>query len=146
MYRTVVAALALALGVASCGTDEVRITAAQFAPRLTAICAQAHVVAHAEVRKQRNAAHDPRALAATLMAGGRYIVDRLDEIAPPPAMRRDFDLFKQEMHARLAMFERIHAAQGANVQQVAAASAHEQVATFERLDAISHRYGIHGCV
>ena len=147
MHRTVVAAVVVAFVVASCGTSEVRITSAQFAPTLTSICARAHTVAHAVAKQGRSARRDPRtSLTATLVAGHRYIVDRLDEIAPPPAMRNEFDAFKREMDARLRVFEHLHATASAGPQRETAADAREQVATFERLDAISHRYGIHGCV
>ncbi len=52
---------------------------------------------------------------------------------------------KREVRARLRLFERLQAAGSAGVQQAIAANAREQHKTFERIDAISHRYQITGC-
>jgi len=144
MRRTIVVACLAGLVLAGCGGTEVKLTRAQMVSRVVAACRTAGVAASRAQAAARGSAKTR--LGAAMVAGQRFIVERLDELNPPDAAKADFERFRQDMKRRLELFEQIQAAGPSGMARTVAAHEREQSQIFARLDAVNHRYVLTGCV
>lgn len=146
MYRTIAAALVAAavLGVASCGGTEATITRAQLVEKIDAACTAARETTQ---KATRSTGTEVAGYLAGLIAGRRALLKQIDGLNPAAAAdKQDLEGFKKGEQERLAMFESYRGKAGAELQTAVAANRSRQQANFTRLDAISHRLHLSGCV
>jgi hypothetical protein len=146
MHRTVAAALvaALALGVASCGGSEETLSRAQLARRIEQACRQGQNVAAARSEARRRSGGSGQSqFIATILAGQRVAVERIEDLNPASDVKDDYEAFKQAMRDRIALFVRV---QGSGETGTTRAVQAQGEAVTRRLHDAAGRLGVEGCV
>jgi hypothetical protein len=118
MHRTVVAALvaalALALGSAGCGSGErtETVSSAQLAQRLKVACRAGERAGRRELRGTTSLA-----LFLAQRASLRTIIDQIDHLDSTGRSKADLDEYKRTIRVRLDALERVASADRADQQQ-----------------------------
>lgn len=119
MYRTVAAALvvALALALASCGgSGTTTVTRAELVRRLETTCLAAQDVTREQMHGQRTAT----AFLHAIIANQKYVLKHVGNLETSGPSKAVFDRYKDTVRQRLAALERVASASRADYPRVLA--------------------------
>lgn len=149
MNRNVAAALAVALtlGVASCGGSEETLTRAELVRQVNVACRDGQELSQRQMRATRGAAaRDGTGFLTAILDGQRTVVDRLDDLNPPDAAKDDFDAFKQGVQDRLDLFARVESVGSRGLQRAMAAAQRDGEVLTRSVQDAATRLGVRGCI
>jgi hypothetical protein len=150
MHRKVAAALvaafALGIGGAGCGSSSTPLTRAQLVRRIEAACRAGQQEAQRQMGSRRTSRETGTAFLAAIVTSQRAILAKVEDLDPPDAAKDDFEAFKQGMQQRTALIARVQEQGGADLQRaMAAVQAQAEVVT-RRLQQAVARLGVRSCV
>jgi hypothetical protein len=151
MDRRIAAALVctLALGTASCGSTEAKLTREQLVAKMQLACRQAATATAQQQSRSgigTTSSPDHAALGAAMLAGQQVLEDRLADLNPPDAAKQDFEAFRKGIQQRLDLYERMEAEFRSGAQTASNELQQQNLALFHRLDDIAHRLELAGCI
>ena len=143
MHRKVAVAIvaALALVAASCGgTETTTLGRAALVRRVETACRDAQAASTRQARATRRP--DP---IASIEAGQRLLVDRLEELEGSGAAKADFDAYKEGVRIRFDAVEQVVSASRADRERVLRSVQAKAEKATRRMSAAARRLGIEGC-
>jgi len=134
-------AAALALVVAGCGGSETRtLDGAALVREMQLACRSAGDAAAKEARATRG-----QAGIASLQAGQKALVERLEHIEATGASKADYDAYKEGVRARLVAIEKVVSASRADRADVIRSVQAEAEAAGRRIEAAVRNLGVGTC-
>jgi len=150
MHRKVAAALvaALALGIAAagCGSSSTPLTRAQLVSKIEAACRAGQREAQRQASARSGSRDGASQFLAAIVTSQRATIAKVEDLTPPDAAKADFEAFKQGMQQRVDLFARVQSAGGAGLQRAMAAAQAQGEAITRRLQAAADGLGVRGCV